>query len=213
MGFTSEQHDASGLIYLRYRYLDPTVGQFISVDHMLSSTLDAYGYASGNPLQMTDPLGLYNFRDQLNNVPVADPQQFLNNVDSAKNYIYENSGNISTGLSVASLGFAVSGVGAPIGVALGVLSGISAYKNFSEGNIADGWVDVASGILAFGGGGAYIRSSYQASKALAASAPSRRALKNNIRAATKQSNAIQKQADNSSAGLLIGTNAGKGALC
>ena len=56
MGFTSEQHDASGLVYLRYRYMDPTVGQFISVDPMLGSTLDAYGYASGNPLQMTDPL-------------------------------------------------------------------------------------------------------------------------------------------------------------
>lgn len=58
MGFTSEQHDASGLIYLRFRYLDPTVGQFISVDPLISSTLDAYGYASGNPLQVTDPMGL-----------------------------------------------------------------------------------------------------------------------------------------------------------
>lgn len=58
MGFTSEQHDDSGLIYLRFRYMDPHIGQFISVDPMVGSTLDPYGYASGNPLQMTDPLGL-----------------------------------------------------------------------------------------------------------------------------------------------------------
>lgn len=63
MGFTSEQHDESGLIYLRYRYYDSAVGQFISVDPMVSSTLDPYGYANGNPLQVVDPLGLFGWRD------------------------------------------------------------------------------------------------------------------------------------------------------
>lgn len=101
MGFTSEQHDSSGLIYLRYRYMDPTVGQFISVDPLIGSTLDPYGYASGNPLQMTDPLGLMSWT-------------------RISKYLYTNSDVISTGLGLA--GTAISAKGNPrVGLALSAL--------------------------------------------------------------------------------------------
>jgi RHS repeat-associated protein len=57
-GFMGEQHDTTGLIYLRSRYYDPSVGQFISTDPLTRITLDPYGYAGTNPIQITDPLGL-----------------------------------------------------------------------------------------------------------------------------------------------------------
>lgn len=110
MGFTSEQHDESGLIYLRYRYLDPTVGQFISVDPLMTTTLDPYGYADGNPLQMTDPLGLFSWRDA---------KSF--GVRIIK-YIDRNSGILSTITGAAALALGASVIGAPLGMALGVTS-------------------------------------------------------------------------------------------
>jgi RHS repeat-associated protein len=57
-GFKSSYTDSTGLIYLINRYYDPTTGQFVSVDPMVISTGQAYSYAGGNPVNVTDPLGL-----------------------------------------------------------------------------------------------------------------------------------------------------------
>ncbi|MCC2309973.1 RHS repeat-associated core domain-containing protein [Cellulomonas chengniuliangii] len=57
-GYAGEYADPTGYLYLRARYYDPTTAQFISVDRLVDSTLDAYGYADGNPLQRVDPTGL-----------------------------------------------------------------------------------------------------------------------------------------------------------
>jgi RHS repeat-associated protein len=48
------------LVYLRARWLDPATAQFVSVDPMVSSTLQAYGYANENPLNSSDLTGLCN---------------------------------------------------------------------------------------------------------------------------------------------------------
>jgi uncharacterized protein RhaS with RHS repeats len=45
--------------YLNNRYLDPTLGRFISVDPLVSLTGDAYAYGANNPVTMTDPSGLF----------------------------------------------------------------------------------------------------------------------------------------------------------
>jgi RHS repeat-associated protein len=50
----------SGLQYLRARYYDPKTAQFISVDPWSSLTGSPYGYASDNPLNLSDPSGLCN---------------------------------------------------------------------------------------------------------------------------------------------------------
>ncbi|GAA4924621.1 RHS repeat-associated core domain-containing protein [Nesterenkonia rhizosphaerae] len=138
IGYTSEQHDDSGLIYLRYRYYDPTAGQFISVDPLVAATLDPYGYASGNPLQMLDPLGLFSLGE------VGD-------------WVWENSGNISAGLSLAAFALASTGVGAPVGMVLGAgavgFGGLSAARSVSEGN----YVDAALDLVGFGLGAGAIR--------------------------------------------------------
>ncbi len=41
------------------RWYDPNTGEFLSVDPAFNATLDAYGYADENPLDGTDPSGLY----------------------------------------------------------------------------------------------------------------------------------------------------------
>jgi RHS repeat-associated protein len=59
-GYAGEWADpATGLVYLRARWLDPATGSFLSVDPANGATGDAYGYASGNPVQLTDPSGLF----------------------------------------------------------------------------------------------------------------------------------------------------------
>jgi RHS repeat-associated protein len=59
MRFAGQYLDAeSGFYYLRARYYEPATGQFISRDPMVSETTSAYGYAGGNPLNVSDPSGL-----------------------------------------------------------------------------------------------------------------------------------------------------------
>jgi RHS repeat-associated protein len=51
------QDATTGLYYLRARYYDPQTSQFVTRD-LLPQTSQPYGYANGNPLNVTDPSGL-----------------------------------------------------------------------------------------------------------------------------------------------------------
>lgn len=51
---------AGGLLDMRNRMYDPTLGQFLSRDPLEASTGDAYGYGGGNPVDGIDPYGLCN---------------------------------------------------------------------------------------------------------------------------------------------------------
>lgn len=61
-GFTGQRHDATGLVYLHARYLDPVIGRFLAPDPLITSRriagLDRYGYVLGDPINATDPSGL-----------------------------------------------------------------------------------------------------------------------------------------------------------
>ena len=57
LGYDGEYTDLSGLVYLRARYYDPATGQFLNVDGLVSTTHAPYAYASGNPVNETDPTG------------------------------------------------------------------------------------------------------------------------------------------------------------
>ncbi len=65
-GFTGEQTDSNGQVYLRARYYDPSIGVFNSLDPFegLSSrpmSLNGYGYVSGNPINRRDPSGMFDW--------------------------------------------------------------------------------------------------------------------------------------------------------
>ena len=60
LGYAGQFTDAeTGFQYLRARYYDPATGQFLSRDPIEAETRSAYGYVGGNPLNGTDPSGLY----------------------------------------------------------------------------------------------------------------------------------------------------------
>ena len=59
-GYAGGYTDPTGLIYLVNRYYDPSTGQFLSVDPLVSITDQPYQYVGGDPVNFTDPLGLCN---------------------------------------------------------------------------------------------------------------------------------------------------------
>ena len=76
----------TGLQYLQARYYDPATAQFVSVDPAVSWTMEAYAYANQNPLDGSDPSGMWCFPPWSSScdVPIADAfvssgfGQFLN---------------------------------------------------------------------------------------------------------------------------------------
>jgi len=57
LGFTGAYTDPTGLVYLVNRYMDPTTGQFLSVDLLVGLTGQPYSYAQSDPANVTDPTG------------------------------------------------------------------------------------------------------------------------------------------------------------
>lgn len=52
--------DASGIEYLRNRYYDSRTGRFTQEDPIgLAGGLNLYGFAGGDPVNFSDPFGLY----------------------------------------------------------------------------------------------------------------------------------------------------------
>ncbi len=59
-GWTGQYTDTeTGYTYLRARYYDPTTAQFFTRDPANATTRSAYAYANNNPLNATDPTGLF----------------------------------------------------------------------------------------------------------------------------------------------------------
>ena len=61
--FTSREYDSeSGLYFYRARYYDPRAGRFITKDPIgfLGGDVNMYRYVFNNPVNLRDPLGLYD---------------------------------------------------------------------------------------------------------------------------------------------------------
>ncbi|MCX6365625.1 MAG: RHS repeat-associated core domain-containing protein, partial [Armatimonadetes bacterium] len=68
-GFTGLEHDESGLVYARNRYYSPGLGRFISEDPIgFSGGSNFYAYCGNDPINFTDPLGLYQTGSYLGDV-------------------------------------------------------------------------------------------------------------------------------------------------
>jgi RHS repeat-associated protein len=64
--FTGEQRDASGLTFLRARYLSTSTGRFVTRDSWAGnanrpSSYNSWLYVYANPTNLVDPLGLWGF--------------------------------------------------------------------------------------------------------------------------------------------------------
>jgi RHS repeat-associated protein len=57
-GMTARPDWHAGRVFLNNRYLDATLGRFISVDPIVATTHDAYGYGHNSPVTFGDPSGL-----------------------------------------------------------------------------------------------------------------------------------------------------------
>jgi RHS repeat-associated protein len=75
-GYAGGYTDATGLIYLVNRYYDPGTGQFLSEDPAVSQTGQPYAYAGGNPVNATDPNGLWELALPSNQNPNSSEAAF-----------------------------------------------------------------------------------------------------------------------------------------
>lgn len=78
-GFTGEQKDGTGLMYLRARYYSSREGRFDTPDTQLPSpqkpnTSHRYLYALNNPTTYTDPSGHYASRDYTSALTLGSPR-------------------------------------------------------------------------------------------------------------------------------------------
>ncbi len=77
-GFTGEQTDSNGLLYLRARYYNPTVAVFPNLDPLEGTptspqSLNRYSYVQGNPVNYRDPSGLAPFLAAVQYAPQGNP--------------------------------------------------------------------------------------------------------------------------------------------
>ena len=77
------KRDKSGLGYMRNRYFDPATGRFTQEDPIgLAGGLNVYGFAAGDPINFSDPLGLtpckdHGYRDHLDYNLAYDPAPYV----------------------------------------------------------------------------------------------------------------------------------------
>jgi RHS repeat-associated protein len=61
IGFQGQEWRAdAGLYYMRHRWYDPEIGRFVSVDPMLQDTVNNYNFVLNDPINGTDPIGLWS---------------------------------------------------------------------------------------------------------------------------------------------------------
>ena len=103
-GFAGAYMDPTGLVYLVERYYDPTTGQFLTVDPAVSLTQAPYSYANDDPVNESDPLGLWGWN------PISDVTQAAGDVG---HFVVTHKKDIEIGAGVAlGVAAAATGVGA-----------------------------------------------------------------------------------------------------
>ena len=78
-GFTGREWDQEiGLYFYRARYYDPEVGRFVGKDPIgfAGGDVNLYRYANANPVNLTDPMGLYSDCELLEDQEKASSSAF-----------------------------------------------------------------------------------------------------------------------------------------
>jgi RHS repeat-associated protein len=108
--FAGQYQDGdSGLFYLRARYYDPSAGQFISRDPLTATTRQPYSYSYDNPLNLTDPTGLFGW-DDLKHAAGWAAGAVATGVGAAHDYLINTQSKLDAGLG-GDWGQGVQGVG------------------------------------------------------------------------------------------------------
>jgi len=123
-----QQDPESNLYYLRARYYDTTTGRFISKDPVEGTlgnpqSQNGYNYANDNPVNFSDPLGLYTNA----NLSGGDL-----GIGISCGVIFDN-GNVHpyVGVGVMEPGLSISYTGAPGSATLGKSYSVGFTKNYN----------------------------------------------------------------------------------
>jgi RHS repeat-associated protein len=114
--FAGQYVDAeTGFSQMQTRYYDPASGQFISRDPLTAATRQPYSYVADNPLNATDPTGLFGVADLLHPIGlVAGGLAGL--VGGAHDYLIGAQSDLDAGLG-GDYGRGLAGVGKSFAVA------------------------------------------------------------------------------------------------
>ncbi|GAB5426352.1 MAG: hypothetical protein Crog4KO_34990 [Crocinitomicaceae bacterium] len=90
-GFTGEQTDENGSVFLRARYYDPTMGVFSALDPFEGiqnrpMSLNGYSWVEGNPVMYTDPSGMQSCPDYCtpNNYVITNEDSYWTRVNKRR---------------------------------------------------------------------------------------------------------------------------------
>lgn len=111
-----DRQDASGLLYRRNRYYNPEQGRFTQEDPIgLAGGINLYGYASGDPVNFSDPSGLSpdpckGFSGCLKALAAYEWRGFQAGADPTRTSInFDEEGQLGALVGRASLAFAGAG--------------------------------------------------------------------------------------------------------
>ncbi len=79
-GYSGEQVDATGLVFLRTRYMQPRLGVFLSHDPwegnvLRPSSMNGWGFVEGNPINRVDPSGKMTVGAAMSQLGLPDPDE------------------------------------------------------------------------------------------------------------------------------------------
>jgi len=123
-GYAGQYHDdATGLVHMRARDYDPRTGQFITRDPIEPLTRDAYGYAAADPVNFSDPSGLWLGIDA-----IPSPGEFASRWwDLTKEDLrwdWDHRNQIAAGVGFGSCVIMSAGACVAVGTGIGVMQEI-----------------------------------------------------------------------------------------
>jgi len=147
IGFGGTYKDSeSSLLYMVHRYYDPVTAQFVSVDPALGVTGQPYSYASGDPVNGVDPLGLAPYCGPGDSGPCLETGASRPEIAECDGGAIGRSASLCSHIEVRYSSWLAGGGGKPWAGDTYLASTFSICANGA-------WVE---GCIAFGGGHAYL---------------------------------------------------------